>query len=271
MKRRIKWVVIIFIGIIALTMAFIGVTIVPYFIIKNDFTGDGKYHIVMKYHLSESLGNYIPLIEKMGIDVDNIVLDLQKDGDLYYGNLYINDNDKAILEFFQRKSTIMFNIRTILSYVAEETDGYLPDTIMNMIDMDNDLYITGEAIQELVGMESKPVERTLSDYVTITGVPKFCMVHKNVYKGKNAVGVEIELNDSIVIHTAASTNIISDNSEVFGTRIYQGESDDFYISCKKDKGIQLEMPKSKISKLDVVIMKKVAGMLIDYLKERQSG
>jgi hypothetical protein len=233
-------------------------------LIKKNLEGDGKCHITLKCQVSDSVNNYIPYLHYIGIDVKELKLVLDKDENKYYGKLYVNDGNRIAMEFYKDDEDMMVNISGLISYIAYENRDILPDKLVDMLDNDKDIYMTTDAIEELVGSSDMSVSEEILKIVDIQGSTSLSLIKKNIYSRQKYM-------PALKFSTGKTTNI-KVNSSIWtffnqrffirGVRSNNGKENDFQIKYEKDNKIKVRMPDNSISKMEVVVIKKLLKEIV---------
>lgn len=231
MKKKVKKIVAIILVIVLVVLIFIGYKVVPLLIMKNEIAGSGSYSLEMNCKISdEIIFEYLPILEMTDIDVDNIKLKAQKDGNIYYGELYINEVNTPVLEFYEKEKAVYINISSIIKFIRIEGEDVLPEKILGLLDFEKDIYISGGAIEELVGESDRSLEEFVGEML------------------------DFKFDYSLGIFDGNKRNI-NGNLQTSKGKIQ------FEVVYRKDKGIKLDTPDRVISKLDVIIIKQIVNML----------
>ena len=273
-KRHKKVIIITMICIsliICLFITYIANQILPLYLIKKSMGDKGKCHFELRCHISEDINKYMPYLDYMGVTVERVTFKMDKDGHKYHGKVYINDSDKIALEFYRNDDNTVINVSELVSYIAYENSDILPDKLVDIANADKDIYMTTEAIGELVGDNSDiSIEDEILKIIDIKGKPSAGVIKKHMFTdNKNMHGLEFASGTSATIKLYSSIGIFNGGQNtIIGVRSNRDNIDDFIIKYKSDRHLKVEMPKKTISKLEVVIAKKLFENLAEELSEK---
>lgn len=241
MRKKKKKIIIGIMVVIILLVFFAGYKIASLYIMKQEIMGSGKYDIRIRCNVSDSIiYEYIPMLEMAGIDVDEIVLLVQKDSSDYQGKLYVNGYDEPVVEFYESGEKVYINLSSIVRFISKQGENILSDKIVEILDFEKDYYITNDAVEELVGKS----DRTLGESI-----------------GKM---IDIKFSYSLGILNTGKRN-------VKGTLETENGKIKFNISYKKNNKISLEKPRFAISKFDVIVARKVSEYIVELYKEHRKN
>lgn len=241
MKKKIRKILIGIGAAIILLVFFAGYKIASLYIIKQEIMGDGRYDIRIRCNVSDGIiHEYIPMLEIVGIDVDEIILLAQKDASEYKGELYVNGYDEPVVEFYESGEKVYINISSIVRFVSKQGENILPDKIVEILDFEKDYYITNDAVEELVGKRDRTLEESIGKMIDI--------------KFRYSLGI---LN--------------ADKRNVKGTLETDKGKIKFNISYKENNKICLDKPNFAISKFDVIVARKVSEYIVELYREHRKN
>lgn len=266
-----KAIIISIILIISLIITYIANQILPLYMIKGNMGANGKCHFELRCHVSENINKYMPYLDYMRIKVEKIIFKMDKDGHKYHGKVYVNDNDRVALEFYRDNDETVINVSELVSYIAYENSDILPDKLVDMADTDKDIYMTTEAIGELVGDNSDiSIGEEILKIIDIKGSLSVGIIKKHMFTdSKNMLALEFVSGKSADIKLHSSMGIFNrGQNTIIGVRSNKDNSDDFIIKYKSDRHLKVKMPERSISKLEVIIAKKLFKKLAEELEEK---
>ena len=264
-KNKIIKVVII---ILCLVVVYIAFKIVPFLIMKTEISGKGKYDITIKCDVEKSVDEYIPYLSFLGVDARDLKIDIEKDGDIYHGLCYVNNQDVPVLEFYQHGDKFLVNLSTIISYIGLASEGMLQDKLTSLMEINKDMFITTEALEELVGKKDEDVENSVIKLIDIKRIPKICLINDNKYLNDSVrVGVDCRINSFTNIRVTARPVFPCGKRVAYGSLDGDTKIGDYCISYKKNSKIKLKMPDKEISKTEVIVEKQAAKVVLEYAKK----
>lgn len=270
-KGKIITLILIFI-IVFIIVTYIANQILPLYLLKKNMGAKGKCHFELCCNISEDINKYMPYMDYLGIKVEKITFKMDKDGHKYHGIVYINDSDRIALEFYRDKKETMINVSELVSYISYENKDILPEKLVEAAEVSKDIYMTTGAIGELVGDNSDiSIEDEILKIVDIKGKPSFGIIKEHMFSDStNMPGLKFNSGKSATIKLHSSIGIFNGRKHtIIGVRSNEDNTDDFIIKYKSDRNLKVEMPKRSISKLDVIIAKKLFEKIMEEWSEKR--
>lgn len=269
-KRGIIIMLACILLIICMMVVLVFGQILPLYLLGKNIKGKGKCHLEIECHITENIGKYLPYLYYMGINVEKITVELDKDGSVYHGTVYVNDSDRIALEFYNDNDDTVINVSRLIAYIACENQDILPDKLTELLDIQKNIYMTTDSIEELVGSSDVSIGEEILKLVEVHGVPSFSIIEKNMFSGSRYLpALKFASGKEAVIKLHSSMGILNhEEMTITGVRSKNSNRDDFCIRYRKDSHIEVNMPKNSISKMEVIIAKKILKELAETLSEK---
>lgn len=270
-KGKLITLILIFF-IVFIIVTYIANQILPLYLLKKNMGAKGKCHFELRCNISEDINKYMPYMDYLGIKVEKITFKMDKDGHKYHGIVYINDSDRIALEFYRDEKETMINVSELVSYISYENKDILPEKLVEAAEVSKDIYMTTGAIGELVGDNSDiSIEDEILKIVDIKGKPSFGIIKEHMFSDStNMPGLTFKSGKSATIKLHSSIGIFNGGKHtIIGVRSNEDNTDDFIIKYKSDRNLKVEMPKRSISKLDVIIAKKLFEKIMEEWSEKR--
>lgn len=275
-KKKIKKgkliILILMFLMVCFIVTYIANQILPLYLMKKNMGAKGKCHFELRCNISEDINKYMPYMDYLGIKVEKITFKMDKDRHKYHGIVYINDSDRIALEFYRDNKETMINVSELVSYISYENKDILPDKLVEVAGVSKDIYMTTGAIGELVGDNSDiSIEDEILKIVDIKGKPSLGIIKEHMFSDRtNMYGLKFNSGKSATIKLYSSIGIFNGGKHtIIGVRSNADNTDDFIIKYKSDRNLKVEMPKKSISKLDVIIAKKVFEKFMENWSEKK--
>lgn len=116
--------------------------------VVNIVTNDG--HMAIEYHVdynTEDNDEEEGLIKSLGRGNSGFLI-CDKQGEIYHGTCYVDGNSEPLFEFYRDSDDIIFNLRTMLVFLAQTIENNSEFDLLEPTKKLSDCYITKKQVQD---------------------------------------------------------------------------------------------------------------------------